>query len=47
MKTSGGDYLDLSELPVNQELYFIIFIDSWRFQGHPGALRRRNIDLEI
>ena len=28
-------------------LYFIIFIDSCGFQGHPGALRRRNIDLEI
>ena len=45
--TFGGDYTSLSELPVNQKWYFIIFIDSCRFQGHPGALRRRNIDLEI
>ena len=47
MMTSGGDYMALSELPVNQKWYFIIFIDSWRFQGHPGALRRRNMDLKI
>ena len=45
--TSGGDYTALSELPVNQKWYFVILIDSCRFQGHPGALRRRNIDLEI
>ena len=37
--------MDLSEPPVNQEWYFIISIDSWRFQTFASKNSGINLDF--